>query len=280
MAGWLAALVILAVAGREAMRELDAFQVMELRSLVGMLMFYPIVAASGGVAAMGTSRPLQHIIRNVVHYGAQYGWFVALALIPLAQVVALEFTMPLWTVLIAAAFLGERMTTIKGLAVVLGLIGVIVIVRPALGEVVPGQLVALVVAAGFAVSVTMVKSLTRTEATVAIIFWMLVVQSVLGLVPALLVWRWPSIGGWAWIVVIAFCGTFSHYCMARAMQHAEATTVVPMDFLRVPLTAIAGWLVYAERIDLLTVTGAAMIVAANLMNLREVQMRDRARTTS
>ena len=96
----------------------------------------------------------------------------------------------------------------------------------------------------------MMKSLTRTEKTLAIIFWMLVIQSAAGFFPALYFWRWPSADVWGWTVVIAFCGTFSHYCMARAMLHADATIVVPMDFLRVPLTATAGWLIYSERLDL------------------------------
>ena len=114
----------------------------------------------------------------------------------------------------------------------------------------------------------MVKSLTRSDSAVVIIFWMLVVQSVLGVLPALAVWRWPSAPVLGWVLVIAVCGTFSHYCLTRAMQHADATVVVPMDFLRVPLTAIAGWLVYAERIDGYTVLGAGLILFANLLNLR------------
>ena len=129
-------------------------------------------------------------------------------------------------------------------------------------------MIALATAVGFAVSVILVKSLTRTDSVVSIIFWMLVVQSVLGLVPALLVWQWPSWTGWCWIVVIAISGTFSHYCMARAMLHADATVVVPMDFLRVPLTAAAGWAIYSERIDALTVLGTVLILAGNLLNLR------------
>jgi drug/metabolite transporter (DMT)-like permease len=114
----------------------------------------------------------------------------------------------------------------------------------------------------------MVKSLTQTDTSLKIIFWMTVIQSVFGFVPALYVWVWPTPHVWGWIVVIAFCGTFSHYCMARAMLYADATVVVPMDFLRVPLTAIAGWLLYNEQIDLLTALGAALILCGNLLNLR------------
>jgi len=270
MSGWLASMLIVVVAGREATRELNVFQIMELRTILGFLMLYPLVRRQGGLAAMRTSRPLQHVGRNLIHYGAQLGWFFALTLIPIGQVVSIEFTMPIWTAILAASFLGERMTVWKIAAIVLGLIGVIVIVRPATGEINPGQMIALAAAVGFGVSVAMIKSLTRTEKTLAIIFWMLVIQSVAGFFPCFYVWRWPSAYVWGWIVLIGFCGTFSHYCMARAMLYADATVVLPMDFLRVPLTATAGWLIYAEPLDMFTVLGAGLILTGNLLNLRAV----------
>jgi drug/metabolite transporter (DMT)-like permease len=268
MAGWLALMLIVVVAGREAMRELNVFQLMELRTIIGFFLLYPLIRANGGFSVLKTARAHMHVARNLVHYGAQLGWFFALTLIPISQVVAIEFTMPIWTAILAATFLGERMTVWKIAAIVLGIIGVIVIVRPAAGEVNPGQLIALAAAVGFGISIAMVKSLTRTEPALAIIFWMLVVQSAAGFFPALYVWTWPPAHIWGWIVVIAFCGTFSHYCMARAMLHADATVVIPMDFVRVPLTATAGWLIYSERLDLFTVLGAALILTGNLLNLK------------
>jgi drug/metabolite transporter (DMT)-like permease len=268
MAGWLALMLIVAVAGRETTRELNVFEIMEARSVLGFFMLLPLVRMNGGFAAMRTSRPLQHIGRNLIHYAAQLGWLFALTLIPLGQVVSIEFTMPIWTAILASSFLGERMTVWKIAAIVLGIVGVIVIVRPETGQINPGQLIALAAAVGFGISVAMMKSLTRTESTVAVIFWMLVIQSAVGFFPSLHVWKWPSAYAFGWIVVIAFCGTFSHYCMARAMLHADATVVLPMDFLRVPLTAIAGWLIYSERLDAFTVLGAALILTGNLLNLK------------
>src|SRR6476619_3241953 len=268
MAGWLALMLIVAVAGREAMRELNVFQLMLIRTGVGQCLLNPPIHRSGGFAVVKASRLPQHVARNSIHFCAQLGWFYALTLIPIGQVVAIEFTMPIWTAILAAMFLGERMTVWKVAAIVLGVIGVAVIVRPAAGEVNPGQLIALGAAVGFGISIAMVKSLTRTEHSVAIIFWMIAIQSVAGLFPALYVWAWPPTYVWGWVVVIAFCGTFSHYCMARAMLHADATVVIPMDFLRVPLTATAGWLIYSERLDLFTVLGAVLILTGNLLNLK------------
>jgi drug/metabolite transporter (DMT)-like permease len=268
MAGWLSLTLVMAVAGRETVRELNVFQIMEVRSVLGFLLLYPMIRANGGFATLKTSRLPQHVARNLIHYGAQLGWFFALTLIPIGQVVAIEFTMPIWTAILAAAFLGERMTVWKLTAIVLGIVGVIVIVRPATGEINPGQMIALGAAVGFGISMALVKSLTRTESALAIIFWMMVVQSAAGFFPTLYVWMWPTAYAWGWMVVIAICGTFSHYCLANALRYADATVVVPMDFLRVPLTATAGWLIYSERLDMFTLLGAALIMTGNLLNLK------------
>lgn len=268
MAGWLVCMVTMAVAGRETASRIDAFQVMELRAVIGFIMLLPLVLRAGGLSAMRTSHPMRHIWRNAVHYAAQYGWLLAVTLIPLAQVISIEFTMPIWTALLAVVFLGERMNAWKIAAVVLGLIGVWIIVRPEAGHIEPGQFISLVAAFGFAISVVLVKTLTRTDHVVRIIFWMLVIQGVIGIIPAALVWQPVPAELWPWIVLVAFVGTFSHFSMAQAMRYADATVVVPMDFLRVPATAIVGWLIYAEAIDAWTIAGAALILTGNLLNLR------------
>ena len=267
MLGWLTLMVTIAVAGREASHELALFQIMLMRSCIGLVLLAPLVRSAGGLGPMRTTQLRWHVLRNAVHYVAQYGWFAALTLIPLAQVVAIEFTMPIWTALLAAAFLGERLHSVKLCAALLGLAGVALIVKPSAEQVGAGQWIALGAAVGFAVSVTLTKRLTRTDKPVAIIFWMLIVQSLIGVVPALLSWRWPSTATWGWVLLIAFCGTYSHYCLTNALRHAEATLVVPMDFVRVPLTALAGWLIYGEGVDMIAVAGTALILGANVLNL-------------
>lgn len=278
MAGWLSLMLMVTVAGREALRELNVFELMFIRSGLGLFLLAPLIWRAGGLVVVRTQRLPQHIARNSIHFGAQLGWFFALTLIPIGQVVAIEFTMPIWTAIFAAMLLGERITVWKLFAILLGIVGVVMIVRPATGEINPGQLIALLAAVGFGISVAMMKSLTRTEQTVTIIFYMLVVQTAGSLVPALYAWQWPSLMAWGWGLIIAFCGTFSHYCMARALVYADATIVVPMDFLRVPLTALAGWLLYSERLDAFTVLGAALILGGNLMNLRATPAPARAVT--
>ncbi|TIQ48823.1 MAG: DMT family transporter [Mesorhizobium sp.] len=269
MALSIASFLTMSVAGRATTAELNVFQVLELRSVIGLFILLPLVMISGGFAAMRTKRPLAHIARNVVHFVGQAAWLYALTLIPLAVLISIEFTTPIWTAILAVGFLGERLSRPRLAAIVLGLIGVVIIVRPGVGSIDPGHVVVLGAAVCFGISVVLVKSLTRTDSVVSIIFWMLVIQSVLGLIPALYEWRNPPLELWPWLLLIAFTGMSSHFCMARALAHAEATVISPMDFLRVPLSALIGWLLYQEQIDAFTAGGALLILMGNLLNLQK-----------
>ena len=267
MGGSITCFLVMSVAGRIVTARLDVFQVMEMRSVIGFFMLLPLVFTAGGFKAMATQRPLQHIGRNVAHYAGQYAWLYALTLIPLAELISIEFTTPFWTAILAVIFLGEKLSVPKIAAIALGIVGVAIIVRPGVGTIDPGHLVMLAGAVTFAISVVMVKSLTRTESVVRIIFWMLIIQSIIGLAPAIMVWKAPPADIWPAMFVVAFTGTFSHYCMARALSHADATFIMPIDFFRVPLSALIGFLLYSERIDLFTAAGAALILFGNLLNL-------------
>jgi len=266
MAGWLGLMLAMSVAGKEVTRELDVFQVMVVRSGVGLMFLLPLVAARGFAPAR-TRHFRLHLARNVVHYTAQYSWFLALSLIPLAQVVSIEFTFPIWTAILATAFLGERLSAKRIVAIVIGFAGVLLIVRPGITTVETGQVVALLAALGFGGSITLTKALTRTDSALTVIFYMMAIQFVLGLGPGITVWHWPSHTAWAWLAVIGIAGTFSHYCFTSAMFHADASMVAPMDFLRVPLSALLGWLVFAETADLWLAGGAALILAGNTLNI-------------
>lgn len=267
MGGSIVCFLVMSVAGRAATARLDVFQVMELRSVIGLLLLMPLVMATGGFAALRTRRPWLHAGRNVIHYAGQYAWLLALGMIPLAQLISIEFTTPFWAAILAVLFLGERLSPRKLGAIALGIVGVTVIVRPGTVPLEAGHAVMLACAFAFACSIVMVKALTGTEPVVRILFWMLVMQSVIGLVPAILVWRTPPPDVWPAIAVIAFTGTFSHYCLTKALSYAETSFVMPLDYCRVPFSALIGWWLYQERIDVYTAVGALLIVGGNALNL-------------
>lgn len=268
MALSIASFLGMTVAGRETTDVLNVFEVLELRSVIGLIILMPLVLMGGGFSAMRTPRPWMHLGRNLVHYTGQAAWLYALTLIPLAVLVSIEFTTPIWTAVLAVIFLGERLSRARVASIVLGLVGVAIIVRPGIDSVSLGEFVVLGAAVCFGLSIVMVKSMTRTESVVRIIFWMLVIQSVLGLIPAIYEWKNPPLELWPWILVIGFTGMSSHFCMARALSYADATLISPMDFLRVPATALLGWALYSEQIDMFTAAGAALILTGNLLNLQ------------
>ena len=190
-------------------------------------------------------------------------------MLPLATVFALEFTMPGWTALLAVWLLHEKMTPSRAGVIVFGLIGVLVILRPGIASFNPAAFIVLAAAFGYAITMIITKQLTATETTLGIVFWMAVIQlppSLLGSDPMVFFHLGtrhilPAIG-------IGLAGLTSHYCLSNAFRAGDATLVVPMDFMRIPLIAVVGWAFYGERLDLFVLLGALIIVAGVLWNLR------------
>jgi drug/metabolite transporter (DMT)-like permease len=267
MMGTLASFMAMAIAGREmAAAHMSTFEILFFRSLVGMVIVGALLAR-GGWAQISARRLPLHLVRNLSHFGGQFGWFYGIAMIPLAEVFAIEFTTPMWAAMMAPLLLGERMTRPRLLAIALGLVGVLIILRPGLAVIHPAALVVFGAAACFAMSQVLTRRLASTESALAILFSMSAIQLPLGLVPAIAHWVTPPPAVWPWLLVVGVTGLSAHYCMTRALKLAEATVVLPMDFLRLPLIAAAGVVFYGEKLDWLVLAGAAVMVAGNFANI-------------
>ncbi len=267
MLGWFASMLLMTVAGREVTQDLPVNMLMFFRSAIGLAILLPI-AAWFGFSHLKTSQLKGHAVRNSIHFGAQYSWFMALSLIPLAQVISIEFTMPIWAAMIAALYLGEKITQTRLLAIVLGFIGILVIVRPGFAALEGGQGWALASAFGFAGSVVMTKRLLKKDSAFTTLFYMISIQLVLGSVLAVFFWQWPSAQAWPWVVVAGIAGLTSHYCLARALALADASFIAQLDFARVPLTVLLGYWLYNEGVDIYLISGAGLIIIGNMINLR------------
>ncbi len=266
MSGALVSFMAMALGGREAAGELNTFQILFFRSLVGLLLISALLTINGW-AQVKTYQIGLHLIRNLAHFGGQFGWFYGIAFISLAEVFAIEFTVPIWTAIAAWLILGERLTRLRITAIVLGFVGVMIILRPGTELISIAAVAVLAGAFGFAISHTLTKKLTHGNTPLCILFYMTVVQLPLGFVPSLENWLWPSTYTWGWLVVLSITALSAHYCMARAFKLADATVVVPMDFLRLPLIALVGFAFYNEAIDLWLVLGAAVILSGTLFNI-------------
>ncbi|WOI56742.1 DMT family transporter [Palleronia sp. LCG004] len=269
MTGAVVSFISMAVAGRAVSLELDTFELMTYRSMIGVLLVLTIAGAAGTLGQVRVDRLGLHIVRNLFHFTGQNLWFFAIATIPLAQVFALEFTSPIWVALAAPLLLAERLTRMRIVAAILGFVGVLVVARPMIDGVGTGQIAAAAAAIGFAGSIVFTKILTRTESITCILFWLAVTQTIFGLICAAHDGRMalPSATTAPWLVLIGCAGLSAHFCLTTALSVAPATLVVPMDFARLPLIALIGMLFYAEPFDIYVLVGAAIIFGANYLNL-------------
>jgi len=256
-------------------RGLGIFEILTIRSVFALVILGALAVAKPQLREHLRPRRMKlNLLRNTIHYASQYCWSLALTMLPLAMVFSLEFTMPAWTALLAAWFLGERLTPSRIGVIVFGVIGVVVILRPGIASFNPGAFLVLLAAFGYAITMITTKKLTMTETTFGIIFWMAVIQLPL------------SLAGSDWAVLanlrvehilpafgVGLAGTASHYCLSNAFRCGDATVVVPLDFMRIPLIAIVGWAVYGEQLDIFVLMGALIIVAGVLWNLRAESIR-------
>jgi drug/metabolite transporter (DMT)-like permease len=269
MIGAILALTSMAVTGRIVLDELDTFELMLYRSIIGVCVMCVVVTLGPGPGSVRTARPGLHLLRNASHFAGQNLWFFALTLIPLSTVFALEFTSPIWVMVLAGVFLGERLTLTRVVALVAGFLGVLVVVRPGTGGDPLGLMTAALAAIGFAGSMVATRSLTSTESVITILFWLTVTQAVFGLVFAGFDGgiAWPSASIWPALVAIGLAGLAAHFCLTTALSLAPATIVVPIDFARLPLAAVLGVILYNEALDPFVILGAALIFGGNYLNI-------------
>lgn len=268
MAVALASFIAIAIAGRAAGQGVDTMHLLFYRSIAALIFVTILIAASpSGMRQIATRRLTLHAIRNAIHFIAQFSWFYALMIIPLAQLFAVEFTAPLWVAVLAPIVLREPLTATRIVAAAAGFIGILVIVRPGAVPVSAGTMLALLAALGFAGSMIATKRLVATESILGLLFhmsWMQMVMAGIAILPDPEV---PSLVTFQWITAIALLGLSAHFSLARAFTHGDAIIVAPMDFLRLPLIMGVGFLIYSEPVEISVLTGAAIVVAANLINL-------------
>ena len=270
MTGALVSFSAMAVSVRDLGTTLGVMEILALRAALGLLVMATLAGLRAELrATINCCHIRLHLFRNTVHVGSSYLWAMSLLLIPLAMTFALEFSTPAWTLLLASPILGERLTASRIGAVVLGLLGVLVILRPGLATFQPGALLALTAAFGLAVTLIATKKLTRTDSTFAILFWMMLIQLPIALLfsEPLFVTKLTQAQAPA-VIGIGVAGLVSHYCLTNAFRAGDAGVVVPLDFMRIPLIAVVGWWLYGESLDVFVFLGAGLIVTGILWNLR------------
>ena len=278
MIGTMVSFSLMAISGRELAPELNTFEIMFFRSLIGLVLVVTIGTLSGTLHQIKTDRLGLHMLRNTAHFTGQNLWFLAVAFIPFSQVFALEFSTPLWVALLAPVFLGEALTRRRLLSVGIGFSGVLIVARPDFSQLNPAILAAMACAICFACSLMTTKKLTIDQSTTCILFWLTLMQLGMGLVAVVLTGSLSAPQGidYIWVTTVSICGLTAHFCIARALALAPAIVVIPLDFLRLPLISLIGFLSYNEAFEWAVVFGAMLIFTAVLINLQAERQRNRA----
>jgi drug/metabolite transporter (DMT)-like permease len=272
MSGTLVSFMAMAIGGRELSAQLSTFQILFFRSIIGLLIV-GFLLWRGNWRQILTKHLRIHILRNISHFGGQFGWFYGIAFIPLAVVFALEFTVPVWTAVLATILLREQITGARVTAIIFGVAGVILILRPGLAVISPASLAVLGSAFCYALSHTLTRRLALVDTPLTILFYMTVIQLPLGFFTSIFNWTTPTLEMLPWIIVVGAAALSGHYCMARALAIADAIVVVPLDFLRLPLIAAVGFLFYGESLDWFVLAGGVVMFSGNFLNIQAEKKR-------
>lgn len=258
--------------------EIHPFEIAFFRNL-GQLVFMLPWLVSRGVLAMRTQRLGAHVVRALLGLVAMLCWFTTLSIMPVAEATALSFTVPLFATIGAALILKETVRMRRWSATLIGFVGALIILRPGLAELSGAAILALVASAFIAGAVLMTKSLSRTDSVALIVFYAALIMTPLSVFPAILVWEMPSLEMFGWLVVMGGAATVAHLCITRAFVSADASAVMPYDFVRLPVAAAIAYMIFGEGVDIWTWLGAGVIFSAAVyIARREVQLARRSAT--
>ena len=275
MIGAMFSFSLMAVSGRELSTSLNTFEIMLFRSIIGFLIVLVIGYFAGTLFEIKRGRLGLHFFRNLAHFSGQNLWFLAVASIPFSQLFALEFSTPVWVALLAPLFLGEVLTKQRALTVILGFAGVLIVARPDINQFDFAIIAAGACAICFAGSMMATKKLTSDQSITCILFWLTLMQLAMGLVATVFTGTitFPEGINILWIVIVGIGGLTAHFCITNALALAPAIVVIPLDFMRLPLISVIGFLAYGEAFELPILVGAGVIFIAILLNLKAEKQR-------
>lgn len=255
---------------RVASEELHPFAVVVWRNLIGLLWLLPMILMSPGLIRM--ERLPSHVRRATSGVIATFATFYAVANAPMANVLAINYTAPLFAAVGAMLFLGEKVRWIRGAALVAGFVGMLLVLRPGTVPMSPGLWAAIISALATAFSYLAIKALTGQDDPRAVAAWAFILTTPVSIVLAAPWWTWPSAQLWPILVGLGACAAAGQLSLARALSLADTSAVMPFDFVRFGLITLAGVMLFNERYDALTLLGGGIILIAGLV----LALRERA----
>ncbi len=269
-------------AGRECGKHMTAMNMVFYRNFISLIILLVAFWWLGiSLKSLWTERPWMQWGRALVHFAGQWSWMSALLLIPLIELISLEFTFPLWVALLAPLLLGEQLTKPRIFAAVMGFLGVLIIIMgPTIlsgGKVAPsfnlGTAMALSCAVFFCFNMIGTRYLTRYDGALTILMFMVVNHSIMAFVLGYQTIRWPQGALWFWVMMLGVCSLIAHFALAKALVYADTVVVAPLDFLRIPLMVILGVMVYNETLQPIVLVGTLLVLAGNGVNIWQERNR-------
>ena len=270
MVGAMFSFSLMAVSGRELGGYLDTFEIMMYRSLIGIFIVFIFLLYNKSFFEISFKKIKLHFIRNIFHFAGQNLWFFAVIYIPLSQLFAFEFSVPIWVAVLAPIFLKEKLTFVRVFAILVGFVGILIVARPNFSSLDPAIISAALCAIGFAVTSITTKKLTSTESITCILFWLTIMQFIFGFICSGIDGDidFPTGFEFIWIVTIGICGLVAHFCITKALSLAPALVVSPLEFLRLPFISLIGFFIYNESLEFIVFFGSIFILTANIINIR------------
>lgn len=253
-------------------QHLDSFQIAFFRCLFGFLVLLP-VAIRTGPAIFHTTAPLLHGARAICGVTAMMSGFYALTHLPLATATAITFTKPFFMIILAVLFLGEIVRWRRWSATAVGFIGVLIMLRPGVGDFDPAMLSALLQAFAIACTVVIIKQIPRTDSTLTVIFYFAAFSLLVSIGPAILVWQWPTWDQWLLGAAIGVSGVTFQSLIVEGFRQGEATVLSPLDYSRLVFATLFGYLFFAEVPDMWVYIGAVVVIGSTVyISRREARL--------
>jgi len=261
------AFCFVAIGVKQISTNISPFQIIFFRALVGLTILVIILAKKTIIGSISNIK--QHLFRNFFHLIAQYGWIVGIVYLSLAEVTAIEFTTPIWILILAPFFLKEKITTKKMISIGLGFIGVLIIIKPGIEIINYNSIVVLLSAIYFAIAHTATKKIVKTNSATDVVVIMCLTQLPISFACTYSNWNWPSYSDYFWLILIGISGITAHFSMAKALRKEDISNLISLDYLRLPILVLAGILFYNEEFDISLIIGGSLIFIGNYINQKK-----------
>ena len=248
---------------RKASENLHILEVVFFRNLLAFIVMLPLLTSTG-LAAIKMNNTKLFFMRGFFGAIGMLAGFTCLTLIPLAQATAISFSKPIFITIGATIFLGEIIKARRIAAIIIGIIGMLIIVKPGVNSLSFGIMLAIIAALAHSINALIVKKLTLTDSPQAIVMWMVIILIPITFVPAVTVWQWPSFETWLYLWGIAIVGTLAHFSWTKSYTMAEITSLESIEFIKLPIMALFGWMIFSEIPGTWTWIGGSIIFISTI----------------